>query len=236
MLNYNPEDLKLWNEFAFAKRHQVCHWASQLKYSIEDSFSKEEKIEAIDTYASEPGILTYAIDLLAKWNKDKKDLPKDNDGWVRTNSLKAWLHKNDPKKLVDDWYHYGSFTIYHETFGLEQRADRPEYDLTSDEHLNKLFHKFCEEQVIAEECIYLERDPKAIKFEKIRSLTRAYDIFGTQMLCDFRHNLDSEEIEGLDEAVMDKIIAAYEEFKTIWESFNNRFIQISKEANWREDV
>ena len=234
MSKYNPEELKLWNEFARAKRAGLTRWPGSFKYSIESSFTKEEKVEAINTYYQEPGTLTYAVYLLAKWHEDKKNLPKDNDGWVRTNSLKAWLHKNDPKKLVDDWYHYGSFHIYHEIFGLEQKVDREETDLLSDEILNRLFHKFCEEQCIAEECIYLERDPKAIKFEKVRSFARTYNTFGTQMLCDFQHNLDSSEIENVDEKLLDTLIEKFEQFVKVWKTFNEDFAQIAKANNWRE--
>lgn len=238
MAKYNPEDLVLWNEFAKAKRANISRWPANHKYSLESSFTKTEKIEAIDAYGSEhhEKILTYAINLIAKWDKEKASLPLDKDGWVRTNSMKAWLHKNDPEKLVDDYYHYGSFTICDVTFGLYQKASQASTNITDDKYIDELFHNLCIKQTIAEECIYLERDPKAKKFGRLRSLLRTYDIFGTQMLCDFRYNLDSEEIEDLDEKLMDTIIAKLEEFAKVWKTFNDDFIQISKAANWREEA
>lgn len=233
MINYNPEDLILWNEFAKAKRAKVVSWPANMKYSIESTFTREEKIEAIDTYNQKSGILTYAIKLVDKWNQERDSLPKDNDGWVRTNSVKAWLHKNDPEKLVDDWYHYGRFTIYHETFGIEQDTKKPGVFAT-DEVVDKLFHLFCAEQVIAEECIYLAKDPKAVKFVKVQGFTRHFDIFGTLMLCDFQHNLDSTEIENTDEKLLDTLIAKFEAFEKVYNTFNDDFQKIAKDANWRE--
>lgn len=235
MINYNPEDLVLWNEFAKAKRAKRVNYPSGMKYSIESTFTREEKIEAIDTYNQKSGILTYAIKLVDKWNQERHSLPKDNDGWVRTNSLKAWLHKNDPEKLVDDWYHYGLFDIYHETFGIEQNTKRSG-EFATDEVVDKLFHLFCANQVIAEECIYLEKDPKAVKFGKVRSFTRRFSIFGTLMLCDFQHNLDSTEIENTDEKLLDTLIAKFEAFEKVYNTFNDDFQKIAKEANWREDL
>lgn len=233
MINYNPEDLVLWNEFAKAKRAKVVSWPASMKYSIESTFTREEKIEAIDTYNQKSGILTYAIKLVDKWNQERGSLPKDNDGWVRTNSMKAWLHKNDPEKLVDDWYHYGLFTIYHEIFGIEQDTKKPGVFAT-DEVVDKLFHLFCVEQVIAEECIYLAKDPKAVKFVKVQSFTRRFNIFGTQMLCDFQHNLDSTEIENTDEKLLDTLIAKFEAFEKVYNTFDDDFQKIAKDANWRE--
>lgn len=237
MIKYNPEDLVLWNEFAKAKRAGLTEWPSSFKFSIESSFTKDEKIEAIDTYYKDSGLFKYAIELSEKWNAEKSSLPVDRDGWIRTNSLKAWLHKNDTRKLIDDWYHYGSFEIYGEVFGLSQSPNgNATRKLLADETINTLFHHFCEKQCIAEECIYLERDPKAVKFGKVRSFARMYNTFGTQMLCDFAHNLDSEEIENIDEKLLDTLITKFEAFVEIHKQFNEDFVKISKENNWREGL
>lgn len=238
MTKYNPEDLVLWNEFAKAKRANTDRRSVSRKYSLESSFTKAEKIETIDTYGSghHKKILTYAINLVNKWDKEKTSLPADKDGFVKTNSLKAWLHKNDPEKLVDDWYHYGTFRICDTDFALCQEVDQPSANIADDDCIDRLFHNLCEKQAIAEECIYLEKDPKAKKFEKLRSLLRAYDIFETQMLCDFRYNLDPEEIESLDEKLMDTIIVKLEEFGKVVKTFNDDFAQIAKDANWRENI
>lgn len=238
MAKYNPEDLVLWNEFAKAKRANIVRWPASHKYSLESSFTKTEKIETIDAYGSDhhEKILTYAINLVTEWDKEKVYLPVDKDGWIRTNSMKAWLHKNDPEKLADDYYRYGTFTICDILFNLCQKADQASTNVADDECIDKLFHNLCVKQTIAEECIYLERDPKAKKFGKLRSLLRTYDIFGTQMLCDFRYNLDSEEIEVLDEKLIDITIAKLEEFDKVCKNFNNDFVQIAKDANWRESI
>ena len=69
------------------------------------SWTLAEKIAFIDKH--ENGKMSYILDLINKYVEDLPTLKKDSYGHVKTVSLKAWLKKNDPLKMVDDWYQYG---------------------------------------------------------------------------------------------------------------------------------
>jgi len=237
MSKYNPNDLVLWNEYAKAKHAGVVRWPSSHEFSIERTFSQEEKTEMIDTYFNKhgEGVFSYMVSLVDKWLEERNSLPIDADGWVRTNSLKAWLHKNDPRRIVDDYYHYGNFTIYEEIFGLDTNTKNEAHNRLKDyETIRKLFHHCCVMQCIAEECIYLEQDPKAIKFSKVRQYARRYDEFRVQMLCDFAHNMDSETIADMDEKLLDEVLAKFEAYDAIHQKFEKEFAEIAKNNSWRE--
>lgn len=117
---YNPNDLILLNEYkAFedAKKKKFRLIYDKIRFSYEDEFSREEKIEWLNKYYEkngQTGWYDYIIDLQKKFNLDKKSMKLDKayNEWVNTKSFIAWVKKNDTRKLVDDWYKYGTFHLF----------------------------------------------------------------------------------------------------------------------------
>jgi hypothetical protein len=103
MFEWKVEELKLINgKKRYIGRKQV--------YAIEDKVSREDKIAFVDSRTD--GRLSYIIALCDKFESEKETLKKDSWGNIKTVSLKAWLNKNDPRKICDTSYRYGNMYIY----------------------------------------------------------------------------------------------------------------------------
>lgn len=98
MFNWNVEEMKLMNEHYMMGRNKI--------YYCEKDVSREDKIAFIDKIHK--GKMTYLLNLIYKFNQDKESLPKDQWGYVKTVSLKAWLKRNDPYEMIDRNYQYGN--------------------------------------------------------------------------------------------------------------------------------
>lgn len=85
MFQWNIEDLMLLNEKsrAFIKYEKI--------YNCEHKLSREEKIEFVDKM--QDGNLSYLLDILYRFNKEKVNLKHDDKGSIRTATLKAWFKK-----------------------------------------------------------------------------------------------------------------------------------------------
>lgn len=96
MFEWKLEDLKLKDKFGFYDFDQIVK-----------STSKEDKLKFVDNLND--GKLTYLLNLSDKFNEDKENgtLKKDSYGYVKTVSLKAWLKRNDTRKMISNYYHYG---------------------------------------------------------------------------------------------------------------------------------
>jgi len=78
-------------------------------YEIEDEFSIEEKVKFIDELKD--GIASYMLDILTKWEAEKDSLPKDKWEAIKTVSKKAWIKRNDPRKIIDVDYKVGKYWL-----------------------------------------------------------------------------------------------------------------------------
>lgn len=97
-MDYNVSDLKYYKEKcdAIAKangqRFRTCGYT----YKDEVKLSEKEKIDFIDNnylLHGNKGGATYMLNLMDKYNAENGSLKKDNWGYPKTNSLKAWLKK-----------------------------------------------------------------------------------------------------------------------------------------------
>lgn len=87
--------------------------------------SRDDKIAFVDE--RNDGILTYLLDLWERWTDDVDSLKKDKWGNVQTNSLRAWLRKNDDRKIFNrEICNYG--------FGYFMGTRRWIYDLNDGIH------------------------------------------------------------------------------------------------------
>lgn len=107
MFEWKVEDLMLRKETSFSNlgRGYSCSYV----FGCERTLPAEEKIAFVDSM--QDGVLSYALDVAKKYENDKSILPKDKHGKVLAVSLKAWLKRNDPRKVFDDRYNYGHARI-----------------------------------------------------------------------------------------------------------------------------
>ena len=99
MFEWKIEDMALMNE--------RCNTYIGIEkiYNCETKLSREEKIAFVDSM--QDGNLSYILNLVEKFEKEKENLTKDQYGCIKTVSLKAWIIKNDSRKLIDNHYSYG---------------------------------------------------------------------------------------------------------------------------------
>lgn len=162
-------------------------------YEDEKNLSEKEKIEFLDKFyllRGHEGGATYMLNLINKYIAEKDTLKKDNWGYVKANSLKAWLRRNDPWGIVDDHYHYGFYSFAdHEYSDLASKAPRPvwgSYENTpyydEEGHLVDLwFHDVLEDKWTMEMRYFYEHDERAIKCRKIKDYCNKYGDFGFEM-------------------------------------------------------
>ena len=153
---WNAEDMKLMNE----KCNNYIN--GEKIYSDENKVSREEKIEFLDKMNDDK--ISYMLKLADKFQEDKDKLAKDEYGYYKDASLKAWLKKNDYRNIVDTSKTLiGSITLVgYDSFGYGRRNIQninlqANYDLHED-FVDELFHrqlKICEKQ---EEQYFTEHD------------------------------------------------------------------------------
>lgn len=222
---YNPNDLVLLNEYkAFEDKKKKFRFGyDKIRFSYEDEFSREDKIEWLNKYYErngQTGWYDYIVDLQKKFNLDKKSMKLDRayNEWVNTKSFIAWAKKNDSRKLVDDWYHYGTFHLFNIDSALDLKVQ--EYSIKAQknvfvedkdfsEHIAEAFHNLLIQKVAEERKIYQETTSISQKFEKLQNYINTYGDLGLQMCCDIRHNIRVDELDHYNEKMFDAIIAEY---------------------------
>lgn len=155
-------------------------------YDCEAEVSREDKIAFVDSMTD--GKLSYILELLEKFQKDRDSLPKQTSyggsKWVKTVSLKAWIKRNDTKynkPIIDDWYHYGTFNLLGCTRNIETN-DKGAYDTYKD-LVDEVFHRQlikCEEE---EKRYFLEHDEYSVLKSKLREYQHKYGTsFGVHLI------------------------------------------------------
>lgn len=176
MFEWKVEDMTLLNQKGgvFIGKEKI--------YDCESKVTREDKIAFVDSFQDEK--LSYLLNLIDKFNRDKKTMPKDQWDNIKTVSLKAWIKKNDTKygrPIIDNEYRYGRYYI----LGMERSITynvKGRYD-TYDDLVDELFHrqlKKCEEQ---ERNYFLEHDEYSILKSKLREYQDKYRTsFGVSIL------------------------------------------------------
>lgn len=161
MFKWNIEDMILLNQ-----KHRTFIGKEKI-YNCESEVSREDKIAFVDSL--QDGKLSYLLSLIEKFNKDKKDMPKDQWGNVKTVSLKAWIKRNDKKynrPIIDDQFNYGKYYI----LGLNRWIESNEkqfYDTYKD-LVDELFHRQLKKCEAEERKYFLEHDEYSILKKKFR--------------------------------------------------------------------
>lgn len=177
---WKVEDMKLMNE-----KSNIYINDGKI-YSDENKVSRDEKIEFLDKMNDDK--ISYMLKLADKFQEDKDKLSKDEYGFYKDASLRAWLKKNDYRGIVDtsktligsitlvgyDSYGYGRRNI--QNINLQAR-----YDCRKD-FVDELFHRQLKECEKQEKQYFNERDEYKILSRKVSDYMYKYDIsFGKEI-------------------------------------------------------
>lgn len=217
-MEWKVEELKLYNQKGglFIGKEKI--------YDCESKVTREEKIAFIDNLID--GKLSYLLDLIDKFNKDKENLPKDNWGEVKTVSLKAWINRNDKRyerKIIDNTYTIGEYRL----LGCKRNINsdyKGTYD-TYDDLIDELFHRQLEECERVEKKWFLEHDEYSILKEKFRNkkynTTFGVNIstWGSGRICICDEKSENERDITLNE--LKELLAKYEELDKLVEKMTS---------------
>lgn len=182
-------------------------------YDIEHKLSIDEKIAFIDEV--ENNIATYLYNIFIKWEAEKDSLSKDKLGTIKTVSKKAWIKKNDPRKIIDIDYKYGSYYLFGTKYKVMSTiCPTSEYNYkflyTGDNIVHQWYHDLCTKLKNEETKYFKEIDPFNIKLSKVREYGGRYNIlFNNKKINDIVWN---DKIDVTDEE-LDIIIDAYEKIE-----------------------
>jgi len=178
-------------------------------YAIEKELSLEDKIKIIDMF--ENNTATYMLDIIIKWENEKDSLPKDRWDNPKTVSVKAWIKRNDPRKIIDTEFKIGKYHLFKRRFeSLNIKCPSTEYEYSMEytgEHIvNQWFHELCVMLYKVESNWFEENDSLQIKINKVKELGNSYrTIFNCKLLNDIVYNKE----ENVTEKQIDIFLSAY---------------------------
>lgn len=216
-MNYQIEEMKLLNMKKVSIHVSNPRLRDGLKiYEIENILSEDEKLAFIDDMRD--GVGTYMVKLLTKWEEEKDSLPSTH-GKPKTVSHKAWLKRNDTRKMfsefsIDTYYLFG--TEFKNMSLICPKAGY-NYDMehTGKPIVHQWFHDLCKELEKMERKYFQENDPTQIKLAKVVELGNRYQIFFDDELL---HDIVWNRETNVTDVQLDTFLAAYEELEKKIES------------------
>lgn len=182
MFEWNVEDMKLLNQKGNQKGNILI--GQEKIYNEESMTSREDKIAFVDKM--QDGKLSYILNLVEKFEKDKENMPTDAYGYVKTVSLKAWLKRNDNKNLIDRSYEYGSIRGFcGRNIQCINRKDK--FD-SYDSYVDELFHRQLKECERLEHNYFSEHDEYSILKRKFRDKEYYNTTFGVN-ICNYGNDI-----------------------------------------------
>ena len=171
---YSKEDLK------FLNMNSNLTIGKEKIFSIENTLSIEEKVAFIDEL--ENGVATHLINIFTKWETEKDSLSKDSHGSIKTVSKKAWIKRNDERKIIDVDYKIGKYYLLGNSFGgMSLICPYTEYNrkylYTDDNVVKQWFHDLCEKLYRQEKEYFESINPFDIKLEKVNKYANKYHIY-----------------------------------------------------------
>ena len=215
MFEWKVEDMKLLNQ------RGGMFFGKEKIYDCEHKVSREDKISFVDSM--QDGALSYLMELIEKFNRDKKDMPQNNYGGVKTTSLKAWIKRNDTKyswRIIDDVYSYGKYRL----LGMDRYITsdfRGRYD-TYEDLVDEAFHRQLKECEKKERKYFLEHDEYSILKRKYREKNHC-TTFGVNIADCSDGKLyvyDTEDYDNRREITIDELkelLAKYEQLDALVE-------------------
>ena len=173
MFEWKVEDMALMNE------KSNIYINDEKIYNDENKLSRKEKIEFLDKMNDDK--ISYMLKLADKFQEDKDKLSKDEYGFYKDASLRAWLKKNDYRGIVDTSKTLiGSITLVgYDSFGYGRRniqnINLQARDDCRKDYVDELFHrqlKICEKQEVQ---YFNEHDEYKILSRKVSEYMYKYD-------------------------------------------------------------
>lgn len=216
MFEWKVEDMVLLNQKG------GVYIGNEKIYDCEHRVSREDKIAFVDSLND--GKLSYILSLVEKFNEDKESMPKDNWGYVKTVSLKAWIKRNDDRKLLDNNYTYGDIRFIGgrniQYISFRGRNGYGYYYDTYEDYVDEVFHRQLKECEEKERIYFLEHDEYSILKKKFRD--RKYNTtFGVQIITSsngeiyVRDDYDARREITIDE--LKELLAKYEQLDALVE-------------------
>lgn len=168
MFEWKVEDMILMkdNYMLGKEKHYLC----------EQKVSREDKIAFVDKMLD--GKLSYILSLIEKFQEDADSMPKDQYGYVKTVSLKAWVRKNDtkyPRPIIDNNYSYGNYNLLgcSRNIGINYKGTWDTYEDLVDEVFYRQLKK-CEVEEIE---YFEEHDEYSILKKRLRKQIGTYNVY-----------------------------------------------------------
>jgi len=199
-------------------------------YEIEKQLTVNEKVKFIDDLKD--GIASYLLNIFSKWESEKDSLPKDNYDYVKTVSKKAWIKRNDERKIIDIDYKIGKYWLFGTEFkDMSTTCPSTEYSYqmayTGGNIIDQWFHDLCDLLFREEEKYFKDHDTFQIKLSKLKELGNKHNIvFGSMELNDIVWNRKSD----VSEHRIDEYISAYERLYQFIDQIGNELNQKSNEG------
>lgn len=210
MFEWKVEDMVLLNQKGgvFLGKEKI--------YDCESKVSREDKIAFVDSL--QDGKLSYILALAEKFNEERETMPKDQWGNVKTVSLKAWIKRNDDRKLLDDNYRYGDIRFIGGR-NIGSISLKGGYD-TYEDYVDEIFHRQLRECEKEEKRYFLEHDEYSVLKKKFRD--RDYHTtFGVHIITSSDGNIYvGEDFDTKREITMDELkelLAKYEQLDALVE-------------------
>lgn len=162
MFKWNVEKMEL------TKERNNAIFPNKHIWSCEHETSREDKIKFVDEHTE--GRLSIILDLYEKFQKEKKDLPKNKYGEVKTTSLISWVKRNQALRLIDITYNYGQ--IYLMPFlerNIQNLNTKGHFDCFSD-FVDEVFHRQLIQCEKKEKQWFLEHDEYSVLKTKLRKV------------------------------------------------------------------
>lgn len=213
-MSYRVEDLKFFNMKKVSVYKPNPRYRNGLKvFEIETEMSIEDKIAFIDEIKD--GTATYLLNILKKWEAEKDALPKDQYGNPKTVSKKAWIKRNDKRKIIDTEYKVGTYHLFSNYYReMSTTCPTTEYgyslEYTGEHIVHQWFHDLCYELYSEEKKYFKEHDPFQKKLKKVIDYGRRYSMcFDCKELNDIIWN----GLEDVPEESLDRYISAYQKLE-----------------------
>ena len=216
MFEWKVEDMALLNQ----KSGIFLKGGTEKIYNCENELSREDKISFID--GLHDGKLSYLLELISKFKKDKESLPKDVRNNIKTVSLKAWIKRNDTRSIVDTNYHYGYYNLGGVKRFLDNDNKKAVYygEDTYDDLVDEMFHRELKKLEAKEKSYFLEHDEYSILKRRIQEMMDKYSTtFGVPIITssDGIYIGDFNKKRKITIEELKELLAKYEQIDTLIE-------------------
>lgn len=205
--DYKVEDLK------FLKMKKNLFRSGFKIFEIEESMSIEEKISFID--GMKDGIASYLLNIIDKWEAEKDNLPKDENGEIKKISLKKWIRKNDSRKIINRESGIVKYSLFGKIYRLNDGKVCVSWGFDcylryTDEHIvHQWFHDLCVDLYRTEKKYFEKNDPIQQKLSAIRNYANKFRL-GVWFDNDELNNIVFNNSDEVPEERLDKYVEIYE--------------------------